>query len=113
MSRYTVRFDSETAKKLEQNAVKKKIAIAHYIRNLVDIGLRVEEANSDKNKDSDADKMRKELQLKSYKASIETLLIIRRLVGYTNNTKDNSEDILKCVSEKAQAYIDGYLGDNV
>lgn len=113
MAQLCVRFNQKTEQKLRQRAANKEITVANYIRNLVDLGMRVEDASKEKKQEDEANKTREELQLKSYKATIESLLIVRRLLGYTNNTNDNSEDILKFLSEKAQTYIDGYLGENV
>ena len=49
MGKISVRFESETEKIIRERAAKKEITPSEYIRNLVEIGLKLKEYSTEKN----------------------------------------------------------------
>ena len=113
MTKFSVRFDSDIAEKLKENADMKKITVSLYIRNLVELGLRVEESSASKSEDNDeledAIKSIVELQKKTLRASLETLSIAKNslksspVIGKENVSTDS---ILASSTAAAIAYME-------
>jgi hypothetical protein len=112
MDRITISFQPETYKKLQDNAENKKITINQYVRDLVDIGLRVEEAASknegDKNSVSDKLDDIKDFIKKHMTASYENLYLTRYIVtkAAEKEQEENSTALQKS-KDKSTSFVGG------
>jgi hypothetical protein len=128
MPRLTITFSTDVYNQFQENAAQKQIPVAHYARSLIDIGLRVEEAaaqNGDGNikKKSEIDELGdlKKLWESDLSWILESLYLIRFLIRYLiNNEKLSSEDnnnhideIINAAKNKAQSYVNGFLGGKI
>lgn len=117
MNQISITFPKKTKEKLHQNAQQKEIAIAQYIRDLVDIGLRVEEMSAQKKTDGDKpdpliaefDLFKKLLQ-KDLVSSYEMLYLIRYiLTKMPEKTPGEYHTFLDQAETKAQSFVAGLL----
>ena len=121
MDRITISFQKETFDKLKENAEKKRILINQYVRNLVDIGFRVEEAASKNNGEIDKNSVSAKLDniqnfiKKHLAASYENLyltchIVTNRLVPVFVYKKDISLPKPKfAISRKIKMYSNSYF----
>src|SRR5689334_15095393 len=115
MKQIPIGFDKKTEEKLRKNAKERDIALAQYVRNLVDIGLRVEEMSAKKEAGQD-DKngleheleFQKMLLQKGLSVHFETLYLIRYMLAHLpeeqpgdhNKMLDNAQIKSKSMVEK-------------
>lgn len=117
MKRLSVSFCDEIFAKLEARAIKNgNHSIANEVRELVDLGLKVEEA-SQKNGENVADETTLKLieMLKTNLTwSMETRLLARYMVDKLPDTGDeNHGAILDKFKEKSANYVEGMLNASV
>ena len=118
MNRINVTFYDETYEKLEQRMKNKSIkSIAHCIRELVDLGLKIEEAASKNDENQGEDEVMDMLidlkkQLKNNLVwSLETRLLSRYLVeNISEDDQDKKLAILEKYKKKANQHIEKMLG---
>lgn len=114
MERTTVTFDDETYQKLKIRSEKNgKIPIAQSIRELVDIGFRVEEAvEKNGSNDSENDLLKaiydiKNLLINNLNWSLETRLLQRFLIeNHPSLEKSKLTDVLTKYKEIAVHHVD-------
>ncbi len=124
MPRITITFPKDVFNKLQENATQKEIKIAHYVRNLTDIGLRVEVAaakqeniKGDRAELSDS----KSLYENNLSWLLESLYLIRYLIRclavdenlLAEDSQSYSNDVIVKAKEKAQSYVDKLLEKKV
>jgi hypothetical protein len=121
MTRLSISFYIDVSNKLHENAAHKQISIAHYVRDLVDIGLRVEEAAAqkkygDNNHRSEVDELGdlKKLWENDLSWLLESLYLIRYLIRHLPHSeelspedKNQTDDIISMAKNKAQSYVKG------
>jgi len=113
MERITVSFHDELYKTLEKNSEQKKIALAKYVRDLVEIGLRIEEmtAESDEKKSglNGLDAIKKMLE-SDLKATQEILYMTRYIiVNLPNGNAQKHDEIRSEARVRAKAFVEGML----
>ena len=119
MKRITISFYEEIYDKLEARMQKNESAsIAQSVRELVDLGLRIEEAaaiDEEKNDENSVEKSILELKnlLKNnLNWALETRLLTRLLVEHNiNDHADNKAAILEKYKKSATDYIKGLYGE--
>ncbi len=114
MKRPTITFTDEIYAKLESRMSQKGLkSISECVRELVDLGLRIEESSAkNTEKEDEIDVLSQVLELKNLLKnnliwSLESRLLARLLVE--NNSKDTKENkiaILEQYKNKAQSYVD-------
>lgn len=113
MKRITIGFDNDTYKILQEHYEKTGININEYVRDLVDIGLRVEAMNADSDeKKSGLEDL--DVILKMIKAGLqsnqETLYLVRYIISnLPNHSTQKNEEIRSEAKIKAETYVDGIL----
>jgi hypothetical protein len=117
-ARTTVSFYTEVYQRLEERTKQKGLAsVGQSIRELVDLGLRIEDAAKSNDKGAGDELLDAILDLKNlFKSnlnwSLETRLLTRLLVEkQADPTQENSAEILKKCQERAQQYVQGLLGE--
>ncbi|MEO8402829.1 MAG: hypothetical protein ABI597_13740 [Gammaproteobacteria bacterium] len=117
MQRINVSFSENVYKILEDRRQKKdQKSLAEGVRELVDLGLRIEEASEKNNQNQDEDELKKitEMLKKNLIWSMETRLLARFLVEKIPTTdKDKLIEILKKYKEKAHDHVKGLVGEDV
>jgi hypothetical protein len=128
MPRISITFYKDVFNQLQGNATQKQISIAHYVRDLVDIGLRVEEAAAknayaDGSQKSEIDELGdlKKLWENDLSWLLESLHLIRYLIRHlVHNEKLSPEEnrhhtdgIINKAKDKAQSYVNGLLCDRI
>ena len=113
MKRINVTFYDETIELLEKRAEENGgESVAHQIRELVDLALKVEEA-ARKNNGGDSDLnqiMMLDFLKKIMVWGLETRLLARHVVGNLSEANDQAHgDILEKYSEKAQSFVEGMI----
>lgn len=110
MNRINVRFYDEVVKKLKlRTEAKKSGSIAQSIRELVDLGLKLEEATNQnpegKNAANDLNFI-VDIMKNNIRWTLESLLIVRTVIEslYENNT-DESNLLLKKCKEQALGHV--------
>jgi hypothetical protein len=119
MERLTISFYDEIAQKLNKRAAKKNISVAQYIRDLVNIGLRVEEMSEQKKSENDGNdplqaelETLKKLQRKGLDSSYESLYIVRHiLINLLEEDPKKHVEILDMAKVKSKSFVDGLLGE--
>ena len=114
MKRPTISFTDAMYEKLEKRAKKNGLkSISECIRELVDLGLRIEEsAAKNTEKEDDTDLLSQVLELKNLLKnnliwSLESRLLSRLLVETNSaDTQENKIAILEQYKNKAQSYVD-------
>lgn len=114
MERITIGFYPEIYEKLEERAKQKNLKVSQYVRQLVDLGLRIEEMSeqkSDNNTSTDpiekALAFQQKLLQKEFLSSHETLYLVRYLLA--NSPEKNSGDhskMLEAAKMKAQSLLE-------
>lgn len=117
MKRINVSFDEETFEVLSKRAEKNGgRPIAHEIRELVDLGLKVEAA-AQKNGDNTVDDILEklvEMMKNNLTWALETRLLARYLVErLPNSEQGNHIEILEKYKEKANHYVEGMLRESI
>jgi hypothetical protein len=117
-ARTTVSFYTEVYQRLEERTKQKGLAsVGQSIRELVDLGLRIEDATKSNDKGAGDELLDAILDLKNLfknnlNWSLETRLLTRLLVGQqADPTQKISSEILKECQERAQQYVQGLLGE--
>jgi len=113
MNRMSITFYEEIAEKLEKRKEEKGLSsIAQCVRELVDLGLKIEEAalkkqeSSKSNPEIDEITLLKNLSLKNLAWSAETRLLTRYLVeNMPHQTTEKNIEILKKCKEKAEDFV--------
>lgn len=121
MERITVSFYDEIVQKMTERATKKNISLAQYVRDLVSIGLRVEEMSEQKNSENDGDDSLqreldalKKLQRKSLDSSYESLYIVRHiLINLLEKDPARHTEILDTAKIKSKSFVDGLVGEEL
>jgi hypothetical protein len=117
MIRISITFYDEVHEKLKDGANKKNVSLAQHIRELVEIGSRVEESAA-KKQDGDAGELNKIDNLNELKSlwknslswGLETRYLIRYLVeNMSEKNKDVIADILKKSTDKADSFVSALL----
>ncbi len=117
MKRINVTLFDETYEKLEvrmKNNGEK--SIAHSIRELVDLGLKIEAAAEKNNENTGENDFEKLLEMlkRNLNWALETRLLTRHLVeNLPGSSKEKQIDILNKYKESANQYIKGFLGETV
>ncbi len=113
MNRISVTFYDKIYEKLEarmkENGAK---SVAHCVRELVDLGLKVEAAAKKNNEKSSEDPFEKVINMmeNNLKWSLESRLLTRYLVeNLPENSPKLRADILREYKEKAISHVDGML----
>jgi hypothetical protein len=121
MPRLSITFYNDIFNQLQEKAVQKHIPIAHYVRDLVTIGLRVEEAAAKKEMNSSPkiDELANLNQLWENNLSwlLEALHLIRYLIRTSTHdgnlsaeeNKSLSDGIVTKAKEKAKFYVNDLL----
>lgn len=119
MRRITVTFPDDDFEALQRQAAKKSISLAHYLRELVDIGRQVEEATAQQSALGDAKptsshlKDPKELWKNSLLSVLESRYLIRYLVDHLDGQSSEKRDaVLNAVKEKAHTLVTELLGND-
>lgn len=122
MKRISVSFYDEIYEQLEAHC--KKIngtSIAQCVRELVDLGLKVEAAKEEKDEQPNdlkalqtmVDKLKKMVE-QNLSWSLETRLISRTLLEHSKDLSDSEpKELLVELKEKAEVYVKGMCGDTV
>lgn len=109
MKRLNVRFDNETFEKLEARTKEKRCgSVVNSVRELVDLGLKIEDSAKQKNSDDSSDELTflVDVMKTTLKFSLENLLIARQTISQMNTENDLAVDeILKKCKEQAQSHI--------
>jgi hypothetical protein len=127
MTRLSITFYNDIFNQLQEKAVQKHIPIAHYVRDLVDIGLRVEEAAAqkkygDNNHKSEVDELGdlKKLWENDLSWLLEALYLIRYLIRHLPHSeellpedKNQTDDIISMAKNKAQSYVNGLFCEKI
>ncbi|CAN5423874.1 hypothetical protein BH10PSE19_BH10PSE19_16320 [soil metagenome] len=117
MNRISITFNDESYAKLQTQAEKKKISLAKYVRELVDIGLQVEEAASQnedhkklkKNEIDDLGEL-KELWKNNLIWTLESRYLSRYLVeNIVGKEEEAIAKILEKAREKSRSFVAGLL----
>ncbi len=117
MHRINVTFSNEIFEKVKLASEKKQISYGQYVRDLVEIGLKVEEAaaqsNNQNNLKSNEIESLGELKI-LWKNNLSWLLETRYLIRYLieNSSTENREkqiEILDKAKEKALSFVQGLL----
>ncbi len=114
MKRPTITFTDEMYEKLEKRMTEKGLkSISECVRELVNLGLRIEEsAAKNTEKEDDIDLLSQVLELKNLLKnnliwSLESRLLARLLVEtHSADTQENKIAILEQYKNKAQSYVD-------
>lgn len=117
MKQICITFDDELQEKLRRNAKDKNMKLGQYIRNLVDLGLRVEEMSAQKKTGDDKpDPLISELDLfknllqKDLVSSYEMLYLIRHiLTKMPEKTPGEHRTFSDQAETKAQSFVAGLL----
>lgn len=117
MKRINVTLYDEVYETLEARAKKSgSKSISQQIRDLIDLGLKVEAAaqqNSEDDRGFNQEKMFDMLK-KNMVWSLETRLLARYIVEQLPNAdKQSNLEILEQYKEKANHYVEGMLNENV
>lgn len=122
MNRISITFYEEIMDKLEERKQKKGLSsIAQCVRELVELGLKIEEAASNKNGEEDtineelqAINELKKLLKNNMNWAMETRLLSRFLVeNMPNSDKENNVEVLEKYKEKATAHVSGLLNEDI
>ncbi len=126
MPRITITFYTDLFNQLQENATQKQIPVAHYVRDLVDIGLQVEKAAAKKshsggNQKSEIEELGdlKKLWENNLAWLLESLHLIRYLIRHSTHdeklllegNKSHTDNIINKAKDKAQAYVNGLFCD--
>lgn len=116
MNRITVTFYDEVIEKLENRITKKGTkSIAHCIRELVDFGLKIEDAaerNESKSGNDDELKTLVKMLQADLKWSLESRLLVRYLVeNLPENAKRNHVEFIETCKQRAIGHIEGMLNN--
>ena len=110
MPRLNLLFSETYFARLQENAAKKGVSLAHYARDLIDVGLHVEEITAQQMDANDAPKKAvsrlgdKELWKNSLACVLESRYLLRYLVdNLAHVPREKRELVLTTVKEKAQA----------
>ena len=113
MNQISVTFSKKLEGKLRQNAKKKDLSISQYIRELVEIGLQVEEAatkNLTQNSNSETQSSPLDLWENSLTWELESRYLLRFLVEQASlDDKLKAKYILDTAKTKAEAFVKGLL----
>lgn len=117
MKRINVSFFDEVYEKLEERMQRVgDKSIAQSIRELVDLGLKIEEAaTKNQGKESSNDALTSVINMLKNNLiwSLETRLLTRHIVEKTSATEaDSSKNILETCKERATNYVKGLLGED-
>jgi hypothetical protein len=115
MNQISITFPKKTKEKLYQNAQQKEITIAQYIRDLVDIGLRVEEMSAQKKIDGDKPEplmaeldLFKNLLKKDLVSSYEMLYLVRHiLTKMPEKTAGELDAFAEEARIRSRSFVDG------
>lgn len=121
MDRITIAFYPETFAKLTEGAAKKKTSIAHYVRELVDMGLKIEELSAkkdnekpDKNAIETLLELQQSLLKKEFIANYESLYLTRYiLANLPEKTPGDHQKMLDGAKLKAQSLLEILLEDKM
>src|SRR5687767_14866146 len=113
MERITISFYEEIYEKITQRAQMKRMRVASYVRQLVELGLRIEEMSEQKQSDNtrpdpveEALALQQKLLQKEFISSQETLYLVRYILA--NIPEKNAGDhakMLEAAKAKAQAVL--------
>lgn len=117
MERINISFPEEIYAKLEARRQKKGgKSLAENVRELVVLGLRIEEAaeKSDRNQDENDMKLLLEMLKKNLIWSMETRLLARfHMENLPNSSKEKMIEILDKCKEKATDHVNGLFRDDI
>jgi hypothetical protein len=128
MPRILVTLTQNVFDQLQENATQKQIPIARYARDLISIGLQVEEAvakegNSNNPKKNEIEKFDdlKVLWRNDLSWLLESLHLIRYLTHHmiysenlsSDENRNRTDEIIQKAKEKAQSYVEGLLADKL
>lgn len=115
MQRITISFHDENFEKLKIRAEKHNHPVAQTARELVDLGLKIEDAASSDKQTHSNDLTDSLVELKTMmKANLlwvlETRLLSRFLIeNHANTVPEKRMEILNLYKQKAQEYVDGFI----
>ncbi len=117
MNQISISFDKPTEEKLRNRAKENDMTVAHYVRRLVDIGLRVEEMSSQEKPTTDDSTELNDLKKLLHKdliSSYEILYLVRYILTKMPEDQTGKHDeILGKVKIKAQSFVEGLIGAEV
>jgi len=118
MPRISATLDTETFNKIKTNSKSKKKTVSEYIRELIEIGLKIEEistqneANNGVSKNEfDMDDMIKTILKISLRCGVESLSLIRCLVD--GLLPEKSTEYLSIAKQKSEIYVEGLLKERI
>src|SRR5690349_5315338 len=114
MPRIFATVDTETYNQLATHAKNKKKKLAHYIREFLEIALKIEEiaAQNDTHNNQAKSELNREDDIKtllktSLRCEVESLYLIRCLTH--DLLAKTSAEYLQTAKQKAEAYVEGLL----
>jgi len=113
MQRVTISFPEETLKDLEKNAANRGLSLAHYLRELVELGLRLEGVESQLPtpiSQASLEKTAAEGGVDFCKLPLEWALESRYLLRYlvdslVQHSAEKRAAVLSTATEKAQKFV--------
>lgn len=120
MERISIGFYPEIYTKLEKRADQKKLKLAQYIRQLVELGLRIEEMSEQKEGDkTDQNPIEKALAFqqkllqKGFLSSHEALYLVRYMLPHLEekNSGDHAK-MLEAAKVKSQSLLEILIEEN-
>ena len=121
MNQISVKFDKKTEAVLRQKAQEKEMRLSEYLRRLIEIGLRVEEASSSKSSEdklnypkiSELGELLK-LWEKTLAWTLESRLLLRILVPQVlEKEEEKQKQLVTTTRTKAEKYVAGLLNNEV
>ncbi len=112
MNKISIRFYNKTLQKLQENAAKKEIPLAQYVRELVEVALRIEEisANINTKNETDAPTDSQTLWKNNLCWTLESLYLTRCLMN--DLLPKVSEQYLTTAKQKAQSFVENLLDES-
>lgn len=114
MSKITIIFTEDIYQKLNDNAKNKKISTSQYIRNLIDVGLRVEEFSDKNEKGNDQNIMLEKLDeihnfiKKGIISGCENLYLTRySVLNLPGKSEEELDRVIEKAKIKSKAYVEG------
>ena len=117
MRQIPVGFPKKIEEKIRQTAKKRGTTLSHFIRELVEIGLQVEEAAAKNLPQKNASES-SDLQQDVWKKTLTWLLEIRYLMRYCveeflTDEKQKHSPALNTAKDKAEAFVKGLFKEEI
>ena len=116
MQRISISFFEETYQIISERAEQKKLSIANYIRNLVELGLKVEDMSSENSSSEEESPIQKDLNIlkkllkKNLIAELESRMLTRYLTLHcSEGSEEDNREALRKAKETSEALVEGML----